>query len=614
MMKLSSITIKGMHKVKDKTYDLSGFRYFHGENGAGKSTVMQAIQLALLGYIPGTDKNKSAVFKHSNSPEMFVKLIIDDNGNPITIMRKWYKKGASIIAGFSIEPSIYSVEGIIGGLELPVFNFSEFIGMTANKLKDWFINFLPAADSKLDWKSILNDSIADFGKILDPEFINGVISHITDKAQQDHGVKLVRDFNTYLKEQQSYYKAELSRLQNTVQSLIYYSECDNSQSVDSLKSDIQAMQLNIDNMNTKLLKIQQNHKLAESMKSIKSVVTAPSLNEDSAYNSSKKSVEAAEKELAVLEERKMMLEKQISEANIEYKEKKRVAESSGKCPYTCENCASITALISVYNTEMEKLQEKIHSLTLQVTELDDKITALKSEINSKLADMQKIEKAYAQYELISKQMNTDVTDITEDEITAEIVSLKSKIKQHNDTIIKLEANKRYEELTDRLTNDKYKTEQNIEILKVWIKLTDVNGLQSQLMEAPFKKLADKMTVYLQKFFSGTEKFSTAKFHLSEKANSFSFGVLDKSNEYIEFDLLSSGEKCLYTLALLISIVDESDSPLKLVMIDDLLDHLDTVRIKDCFETLYNIDSIQILLVGVQQCTHPKAEEFVIEVG
>lgn len=522
MMKLSSITIKGMHKVKDKTYDLSGFRYFYGENGAGKSTVMQAIQLALLGYIPGTDKNKSAIFKHSNSPEMSVKLIIDENGNPITIIRSWHKKGASITADFSIEPSIYSVEGIIGGLELPVFNFSEFIGMTANKLKDWFINFLPAADNELDWKRILNDSVADFGKILDPEFVDGVISHITDKAQQNHGVNLVRDFNTYLKEQQSYYKAELSRLQSTVQSLIYYSECDNSQSVDSLKSDINATQMNIDNLNTKLLKIQQNRKLTESMKSLKSVITASYLNEDLAYNSSKKSVETAEKELAVLEERKMMLEKQISEANIEYKEKKRIVESSGKCPYTCENCTSITALITVYNTEMEKLQEKIRTLTLQITELDDKITALKSEINSNLTDMQKIEKTYAQYEFISKQMNTDVADITEDEITAEIVSLKSKIDQCNNTIAKLEANKIYEELTDRLTNDKYKIEQNIEILKVWIKLTDVNGLQSRIMNAPFDVLAENMSVYLKSFFHNDNL--TAKFILSEKANSFSLGM------------------------------------------------------------------------------------------
>lgn len=65
---------------------------------------------------------------------------------------------------------------------------------------------------------------------------------------------------------------------------------------------------------------------------------------------------------------------------------------------------------------------------------------------------------------------------------------------------------------------------------------------------------------------------------------------------------------------MLSIVESSDSPLKLIMIDDLLDHLDAARIKDCFATLYNIESIQILLAGVQNCTHSNAEEFVIEVA
>lgn len=82
-----------------------------------------------------------------------------------------------------------------------------------------------------------------------------------------------------------------------------------------------------------------------------------------------------------------------------------------------------------------------------------------------------------------------------------------------------------------MTVEKFRIEQDIEILKVWVKLTDVNGLQSQLMESPFKRLADNMSVYFQKFFYDTGKFSAAKFYLSEKANSF--GVLNQHNEYIE---------------------------------------------------------------------------------
>ena len=40
-MRIKSIHIQGMHNVEDKTYQLSNAAYFYGENGAGKSTVLQ---------------------------------------------------------------------------------------------------------------------------------------------------------------------------------------------------------------------------------------------------------------------------------------------------------------------------------------------------------------------------------------------------------------------------------------------------------------------------------------------------------------------------------------------------------------------------------------------
>lgn len=167
---------------------------------------------------------------------------------------------------------------------------------------------------------------------------------------------------------------------------------------------------------------------------------------------------------------------------------------------------------------------------------------------------------------------------------------------------------------DWLSNKLRANDYNVEILKVWCKLTDVNGLQSKLMKAPFDNLANKMSEYIYKFFEGTGKFKSAAFMLTEKANSFSFGVTDSTGTYIEFDLLSSGEKCLYTLAMLLCIVEVSDSPLKLVMIDDLLAHLDTAIIKDCFSTLYSISTVHVLLAGVQDCLHSNADEFVVEVA
>ena len=56
-MKIKSIYIDGLHNAVNKTYTFNDINYIYGNNGIGKSTILQAIQLALLGYIPGTAKN-----------------------------------------------------------------------------------------------------------------------------------------------------------------------------------------------------------------------------------------------------------------------------------------------------------------------------------------------------------------------------------------------------------------------------------------------------------------------------------------------------------------------------------------------------------------------------
>lgn len=165
-------------------------------------------------------------------------------------------------------------------------------------------------------------------------------------------------------------------------------------------------------------------------------------------------------------------------------------------------------------------------------------------------------------------------------------------------------------LLDTVTKEKYTIEQVLDLLKVWIKLTDVNGIQAEMVEAPFKHLSATMDEYLRQFFSNSDNSCTSYFNISGGANSFSFGI-EKDDVSIPYELLSSGEKCLYTLALICSMVKISDTLLPLILVDDLLDHLDSEKIQQCFETLYNISDLQIILAGVQACNHPESGNIVI---
>ena len=154
---------------------------------------------------------------------------------------------------------------------------------------------------------------------------------------------------------------------------------------------------------------------------------------------------------------------------------------------------------------------------------------------------------------------------------------------------------------------KYKLEQEIIALKQWDALTGVNGLQSSAGTTnPFVELGSQMDKYIQAVFG---EAVTAKFNIESKANSFSFGI-ERNGSYIPFNLLSSGEKCMYTLALMISLVAVSKSPLKIVMVDDLLDHLDDVNVTKLFESLQTVEDIQMIFAGVKVVNG----EYVVEVA
>ena len=595
-MKLKSIRIQGMHNVVDKTYHLGDMNYFVGPNGAGKSTVMQAIQLALLGYIPGTDKKKSAIFQHSNGRFMAVNLILGHDDNDITVInRSWTRKGKEIVATVETIPAGVEIENIINDISLPILNFNEFISMTSNKLKDWFINFLPDSEISIDWEQKLRQEIIEYGTLLNPNIVPETVLYVT--SLHSTGLDQIREFNTYLKQQQSFKKSELTRIQGTIQSLIFYDDCDDSTDVNVLKDQNKQDSLIRDNINYQLGIITQNKKIEAQLKTLTDV-TSDSLESDERYNDT----------CAKLNEARVMISRydvdvaeyanRIAALKQQHIDKMAVVNKGGVCPYSGSVCDSIKQMLDVFVDDVKKIDTEIAELETVRSRVQYNRTTVAAQVHTLEQIKATISSQYNQYDSLKQQYNSSVKGLDENVLRKKLQDLTDSIETRHNLIIKLESNKQYNELMQTLTTQKFQTEQEIEIFKAWVKLTDVNGMQSNIMKAPFDTLADRISVYLNKFFNRTDL--SAAFHLTQEANSFSFGIYTAENAYIEFDLLSSGEKCLYTLALMLSIIESSNTDLPIILIDDLLDHLDADRVVTCFETLYNITSVQILLAGVQQ--------------
>jgi hypothetical protein len=56
---------------------------------------------------------------------------------------------------------------------------------------------------------------------------------------------------------------------------------------------------------------------------------------------------------------------------------------------------------------------------------------------------------------------------------------------------------------------------------------------------------------------------------------------------------------MFTLALMMAIVSSSDDVLKLIMIDDMFDHLDDKNIQTVFDSIAGYSDIQMIFAGVK---------------
>lgn len=607
-MKLSSITILGMHKVQHKTYDLKNFNYFVGANGSGKSTVLQAIQLALLGYIPGTDKTKSGIFKHCNGSTLMVELTIDADDKTYLINRTWSKTTKDIVASVTTVPEGLDIQSLLGGIELPVFNFNEFIGMSANKLKDWFMEFLPAADETIEWETELHENMPVHGEVFDPEFISECIDYA--KSMGGTGLQQVREFNTYLKWQLSFKKGELNRVQSTIQSLIYYEDADQENDVEDLKSENEEDMKLLDDLKRQMVLVSQNAEVQSELESFCDMYD--SYEADTKHSELCDLISGTETEIASIDEK--MHEIDLSERSImdELAEIRPIIRGNGVCPYINSTCTSISVMYNTCVAKEEDLNKKLREIREKKLYLESKRDFAINARVSYTRELASLSDKYNRRDFLRSKLHPEIKDLNIDMLKLRISSVEDVIRIRSEEIIKLEANKRYTELTDKLTAEKFGIEQSIDILKAWIKLTDVNGLQSRIMNEPFNKLFASMTSDLQHIFRCRE-FNNPQYNMSDKSNSFSFGVLQDNQTYLEYDLMSSGEKCLYMLVLLIAIVRASSAKLPIILVDDLIDHLDGDRISSCFETLNNITDVQIILAGVAEPVHPDADEFVIRV-
>lgn len=586
-MKINSITITGMHKVATKKYDInSDITYFVGKNGAGKSTVLEAIQLALLGYIPGYDKKNESIMKHAPGPVMAVEAEFDD-GTHVT--RTWTKSGASYQCKSDIQGNEEAIADLTSEVNLPIVDFNKFKSLTANKLKEWFIKFLPTSDEDIDILAELKN-VADTRVLDATELLKSVAESISISGLS--GLDLVASLNAEFKEDVSYTKGQIAKLESTIQSLIKY---DDAEDLDTFEINSEINELNL--LKNRLIEHTANLRVREnainSLEEVKKALKADSFENDPDALNLKDQISYLQKQGDVLKKDYADIKAQLDELN---REKASLPLTASICPYTQEHCESAAKLSGEIASKRATLVDQIKFKEEELKDCSPKaISENDRHIMQLQAQLGALQSKYDRYTMLKAQVSK--LEETEAPTAMTLPEIDEKLRQLNELLAHAIANEKYFQLSEKITADKFKLANDLELYKLWEKKTSANDLQTTLMNKPFESLSDDMSDYLTQMFNTPVR---AKFNLTTKANSFGFG-LERDGGYIEFDYLSSGERCLFTLALMMCILDKSNSTCRILLIDDILDHLDTDNASYLFESLKNVSNIQFILAGVQPC-------------
>lgn len=611
MYTIANIIIDGLHGVSHEKIELSNFNYFFGKNGAGKTTILNAIQLALLGYIPGTAKSNSGIMKHTSKPTMYVECqLVDDAGQQLSVRRTWTAKGASVSCTTVLQPETLDLDAVVGELALPIFDFNEFMNQSANSLKDWFISILPESSVDADLRAEM-DKVAQ--QYLDTCNLGEVKDTQTRILESD--TKSILETLKYgcevLKDAQSATKAKITSLQNTINTLVMYDDAAgcSAKALEAQLKDLKSEEIELSGRITTAIR---RNALKSQIADKFSQLTADSFDTDEECNEASRKLSALQAQLSEMSNEATTLSTSIQQRTTEVSTISQLAHSNGVCPYTKAACESVNELIAKAKADFDAQYAHLKSMKDRLAHLNADIASKSAEITSVNKFLQDRRSAYLgrANALAALQETSDAC--TSDDIDA-MNQRRAELQAESEKVLaKYEhaaANERFDALSGRLNADKAQAESSLAIYKLWSKLLGSSGLQTQVMTQPFVDLAAVITSYLQAFFN--DESVVAEFTLAEKANSFNFG-LRKGSSFISFETLSSGERCIYVLSLLIALIQTTNTQLPVMLIDDLLDHLDRDKALAVFSTLYNITGIQILLAGVQPCEHPAAPEFLKE--
>lgn len=580
--------------ITGKTFELDrgGVNILRGSNGAGKTTVFNALYWGLYGdnlkdltngKLPTKKKFRP---KNWKGTKVVNKLIVD--GIPYEICRHIDYSGET--------------HGLIPGSKLMIVENGELLETELHKSHGQeFINDLIGVDSKGFINSILFgqrmkkfiESSADekrkiFESIFDAEFVE----QAKEKAKS-HKEDLQKDIVEFQSEQRVI-DTKISNIKEKItegEKILEEFETQRDERMSKTKTFINEFQGKVMDSEGQLSSLQIT---------LKKLKFNPDDNIQDEYNSLNKQKQTESEILSKLSKQLVDTKEQIEESNLRIKEIEQGIKdsSSATCP-RCYQALSKTDREKIkkdLEQKLEKEREVIKILSAKIPDLEKQIKPQEKVISKIVKSIESIQDKMDNYKDLSRQYN---------ELKSKISNLETLIKSNKESLdrykrqleeqkAETKPNINLEDLNKNLTQLRVNTEdlddkievksQELEKVEWWIKKGfGAGGLKSFIFNAMLSLLNQSIMKYASRL-GFLVKFSI---DMEKATKPFLTKCYTSDRVELDYDEFSGGEKARVDIATAFAIHDVVSAAvdINILIMDEVFESLDDEGIEDAFDLI-----------------------------
>lgn len=690
MTRITQVTMRGF-KRQDTVQQLSGRDIFIGPNGIGKSSRIQALGTALLGYVPGTPgKRPQDTYRMATGESMIVGVNTESFGFSRSFSRKVTRKRTgeqevSVTQDLQVSPSrgektLAEYEARIAqemGNFPVMLDFGQFLAMTdADRRKffyglagingdewskekvskhlqkelltpDLLANNQDAHDAQM---AMIRECLEEWRPGLDPEA--GVQAMLEwTKAKQKHwnaeqkksagAVQKLAELKNQLEETDrniSGNKTELNRLQEEITTVS--SEIARQDEVQNLLSKRAKRIEEIKTRMTDLKTVPEYDPTGQLLQIEELQAKITTFDVDAAIATTTEKLQTYQAELSQVDAEIIQIKESAATAKASADGLKKTIDQASTRGGICVISSKVACpkdftpfvdwakeQFEIHRTAYQAAEQSLAERKGRQTELNKCIQDLQSERDGVHSSARKVDQANedirskvrAIESIMSKAMDADerrkqaIVQLSEElanlesESTGSVATSDVLIKQRDGLKVQIDALKaKIEEQEKAKTTignmkasmiDSSTSENNHAAAKYLAEELGPKGIQGKMLIGALNPIRDAVTANLQvmgfdnSFFFKTESTSGQEV--------FRFGWVDAQECEVDFDALSTGQQMIVLIALLVTILDRANPPLKVLAIDNV-ENLDRANFERVIAGLNQLaDRLDnILIAGV----------------